>query len=444
MKIIFLTLVLLSSFNSTYQQILEDSVFFEADNSYRKLKIWLPEDFDPKENYHTRYTLDADLLFNPLIANTEIYSYSDVGMMPPTIVIGIYFNQRNDDMNILWDLSELGSEGIAFKNLIIDKIIPRIESNYNVADYRSIVGHSNSSTFIQFFLLDSIPTFQGYLLMSEFELKEDAQRFCQLNIPKERSIDFTFISAQEDAEYRYNSGLTHEKIFDACSIYNFNYDHIVLNSANHLTMVPQGIPLGLESLYREYKPQVLDIDNIELKQHTPISFMDSIVHRRCSKYGIAPQYSFEDLDQLYELYIKIKDSVNIQYATNKYAELIDDSTEYFYTAQCLESMGAYHSAEEAYLRHLEYSPYKGQWSYKRIVWLYMTKIKKPENAIKWATEGYKALENDHFLELLKEIVERFPATKKNVLNRMKVLKKSTTNLYQNEVIEKWTMEIRAL
>jgi hypothetical protein len=403
------------------QTIKTDSIWFEKSNSFRKYKVWLPETYDTSKTYQTIYCLDADLLFNSLVSNVEIYSYEEIAKLPPTIVVGFYFDQRNDDMGILWDSGTLNETGIALKELIKNQLIPKIESNFPVSNYRSIVGHSNSSSFIQFFLWEKNPAFQGYLSMSEFAFEDDSKHFCGLT--PETETDFIFVSGKKDAEFRYNSGLKHEAILDSCSIPNFNYEHIILGNADHITMVPQGIPLGLESLYSHYSNNISDFDSLfkMMGEQAPIDFMNRIVNKKAAKYGIEANYSFEEMTQLYDLYVRQKDSVNVRNATKIYAKIYNDSSEYFYEAQHLEMMKAYHSAEAAYLHHLSYYPHPGAWSYKRIIWLYMSKRKDLDKALHWCKQGYLALHENDCIDLIIKIAEKDKAYRSKAKKLLKEL-----------------------
>ena len=427
---------ILLSFNSISQSTVEDSIWFDHDQSFRKIKVWLPASYDTSKTYQTIYCLDASFLFNPLISSVEIYSDQDVAKIPPSIVVGLYFNHRNNDMGIKWENGSINETGIEFMTFIDSALIPHIESKYSVSNYKSIVGHSNSSSFIHFFLWKETPTFQSYLSMSEFEFNNDASNFCNLNIPNNKPVDFTVISGKLDAPYRFKSGLKLEQIIDSCKISNFNFKHIILEDADHLTMVPQGIPLGLEALYSSFAFKQLDTSslNLQIGDQEVIHFMNHRVKTRSEKYGVIEAYSFDDLNQLYDIYVHRKDSINIHWATEKYVELTNDSSEYFYEAQHFEMMGAYNLAEQSYLKHLEYYFSPGEWSYKRIVWLYMGKLKQPDKAIYWADMAYLKLGNTDFIDLMVKIALKNKLYKKRVKSILKSYHKNASTEEQKDFL----------
>ncbi len=393
------------------QTVVVDSLFFEETQDYRTYKVWLPIDYDSSQIYQTVYCFDGDFLFNILAANIEIYSDPFIGAMPPTILVGIFFDQRNDDMGIEWNEGELSERGVAFMRLVEEKIFSAVSDSYNVSDYKAVVGHSNSTTFAHFFLEGKNPLFHGYLTLSQFELSTDVLRYSKLKKELKTPIDMVTVTGGLDAAYRVESGRVLDELLDSLAITNLTHTHLMIPDANHLTIVPQGIPLGLEELYKSYGERIQAEDLIEagcLKFQTPIEVVDSINNKRIDKYGIDLTYSVEDLDLLFELFVAEKDSVGVSQATSIYADLLQDSTEYFYEAQCLEMMGAYHSAEKSYLKHLGYSGYIGYWSYVRLVWLYANKLNDDVAAVEWCGAGLKKLEDDRFINELVRIEGKYP------------------------------------
>jgi predicted alpha/beta superfamily hydrolase len=395
---------------SIAQKVELDSLFFESTQSYRTYKVWLPVDYDSSKTYQTIYCFDGDLLFNILSANVEIYSDQSVGRLPPTIVVGVFFDQRNNDMGIEWEKGELNGTGRAFMQLVSKDLLLRIEQDYNVSDYRAIVGHSNSTTFAHFFLTGEFPLFSGYLTLSQFELSTDLQNFNKLKNELKSEIDMVTVTGGRDADFRIESGAVLTNLLDSLNISNLKHVPIYLEKADHLSMVMQGVPLGLEELYADFGKQ-FSVDSV-IKPHyqSPLSYVDGMVERRCSKYGVESVYRMEDLDLLFDLFIERKDSIGIKIATSKYAEMFQDSSEYFYEAQCLEMMGAYQSAEKSYLKHLSHCSYLGYWSYIRITWLYRSELNNGTEAIKWCETGLAALGDERFLNEYLRISEVHPKT----------------------------------
>ncbi|MFT5821951.1 MAG: putative alpha/beta superfamily hydrolase [Crocinitomix sp.] len=395
------------------QNVIIDSLFFEETQSYRTYKVWVPAEYDTSKTYQTIYCFDADFLFNILSANVEIYADAFIGKMPPTILVGIFFDQRNDDMGIDWNKGVLNKKGRAFMDLVEKNLVPTISKKYNVSEYRTVVGHSNSTTFAHFFLTGDSPLFSGYLTLSQFKLSTDVQRFSELKKALKMNVDMVMVTGELDADYRVKSGGILDSLLDSLAISNLRHTHISMPNADHLTIVPQGVPHALEALYMTYGKRIESKDIIEsgcLKNQTPIEVVDSLILAQVGKYGVDLNYRVEDLDLLFELFVAVKDSVGVLDATIIYADLMQDSSEYFYEAQCLEMMGAYRSAEESYLKHLGYCAYTGYWSYIRLTWLYANKLNDGMAAINWCTAGLNRLGDIRFVRQLLLIGKKNPET----------------------------------
>jgi hypothetical protein len=173
----------------------------------------------------------------------------------------------------------------------------------------------------------------------------------------------------------------------------------------------------------------------------PLDLVDSLVNERGVKYGVQPAYTMEDLNALFDLYVHHKDSVGINAATTKYAEMYADSSEYFYEAQCLEMMGAYNAAEKAYIRHLNYYCCPGYWSYIRLAWLYRVDLNQPEKALEWVVNGFNDLQDPRFLQEFEKLAKTNSAMHKKVLA---VLKKYKRNYTETKLLSKLEECIRRL
>lgn len=422
-KSIITLLFLVSATCSNGQKILLDSMWFDAANSFRDYKVWLPADYDQELNYTTIYCFDGEMLFDILVANVAIYSDPSVGKIPPSIVVGVFFNDRNEDMGINWDTGRLNEKGAAFKEFIEFDLVPTIQNKFSTSAYKTVVGHSNSTTYCYSFLWDDKLLFDAFLTLSQFELETDVFNFSNLK-NTDKNIDLVCITGNGDADYRVRSGHALERLLDSLNISSLNSTSIFLPSADHITMVPQGVPLGLEALFEPFSVEV-ELDSILhsdlFLNLEPKQIVDDILKEKAAKYDLDLMYNMYYLDLLFSLYVEKKDSVGISIATNTYAEMFKDSSEYFYEAQCLESMGAYYSAEKSYLNHVNYYSSPGYWAHMRLVWLYAYRLKVPKEAFEWCVKGFVQTSDVQFLHELEDVLIRYPMYQEEVRYRLNSL-----------------------
>ena len=394
---IFLTTTL-----SFSQNIFEDSLHFSHSDSYRTYKVWVPEDYDSSKSYIPIYCLDASLLFNITWANAEILSWSDIGKIPPVIVVGVFFDHRNDDMAIDWEDGTLGEQGVAFKNFLFDELYDAVESEYNTSHYSVILGHSNSSTYIQDLMLDEETPYTGYIGMSQYEIPSLYDKFDRDHKQK----DYVFTSASEDAPYRHSSGNVLNAYLDSIAPKNLNYTHLNIQGPDHISMVNWTMANALETLFKPYNAYLVLNDSFDYKSlgQAPKEITDSLMELRNEKYGTGLNWGWNELNYLYDLQVKLKDSLGIGVSTAIYADLFPEyEDQYFLEGQILEQMGAYYSAEKSYLKHFEFFDAPGEWSYKRIIWLYAYKLNRVEDSIIWCDKAIKDLGLETFVELREEL-----------------------------------------
>lgn len=435
MRLILVLFLFLSPFVNA-QNIVEDSVYFEYTQSYRKIKIWLPDNYDAQQTYLPVFCFDASLLFNVTWSNVEILSDVDVGKMPPSIVIGIYFEDRNKDMDINWENGLLNEQGMAFKTFMTDSIIPKIERKFSVSNYRTIVGHSNSSTYAQNFIIDEEPVFNGVITMSQFYINE---LFSSIAHTKKSPIDFVFTSADLDADFRYESGFKLDSVLRESVTEGLNYEHILIEGGDHITMVNRGLPLALEKLFQFYSA-ILTLPDTLQTQLSPKGYVDSLIQLRNEKYGIQMSYGWNELNLLYDVQVLLKDSLNIGVSTRLYQELFPEYNldAYFLEAQILEQMGAYHLAEKSYLKNMEVNKDAGVWSYRRLIWLYAYRLSDPYSAIHWSWQAYGVLADDIFLQELIDIGLKYPNYQAKIIKgfKLEIKDKAKRSIYLEQFEER--------
>ena len=142
----------------------------------------LPNDYNPqqKEKYPVVYLLDANLYFD--IVATVINKYSEVGLAPSVILVGIGYKDfptmdslRNRDYTYPIAIPEykMATSGGAdkFLNFINSELIPFIDKGYNTDKLKRVLaGHSLGGYFSAYALLQDLSgknnNFIGYISAS--------------------------------------------------------------------------------------------------------------------------------------------------------------------------------------------------------------------------------------------------------------------------------------
>lgn len=179
MKILFFTLTLLFLQNIAsaqthqtylYQSGTIDSIYSETLHEYRTIYIQLPDGYHPdkKEKYPVAYILDGEV-FLPTVGIVQDY-YSG-GFTPEMILIGISNNKhRTRDLTPSeiktkygMPFNEENGQAANFYTFLSEELIPYIEENYPVTNYRTLIGHSYGGLFTIYTLIHHPKLFANYL-----------------------------------------------------------------------------------------------------------------------------------------------------------------------------------------------------------------------------------------------------------------------------------------
>jgi len=149
---------------------LKDSVHSEVLNETREFYVVLPDTYveGSGTKYPVVFLLDGDVMLNAL---QTVHSYYSGGFMPDMILVGIS-NAENRTRDLTTsELSERRGQpfnqenGAAdkFTSFIESELIPYVEKNYPVTNYRTLIGHSYGGLFTVNMLFNHTELFENYL-----------------------------------------------------------------------------------------------------------------------------------------------------------------------------------------------------------------------------------------------------------------------------------------
>ncbi|WP_431134703.1 alpha/beta hydrolase-fold protein [Psychroserpens mesophilus] len=147
-----------------------DSLYSKVLDESRKIYVQLPASYTPEknQNYPVVYILDGEI-FLPTV--NDVQNYYSGGFIPEMVLVGIANNKnRVRDLTTstittkyAMPFSEKNGEAINFGKFIEKELIPFIESNYPVTNYRTLIGHSYGGLFTMSTLINQPNLFANYL-----------------------------------------------------------------------------------------------------------------------------------------------------------------------------------------------------------------------------------------------------------------------------------------
>ncbi|WP_323787222.1 alpha/beta hydrolase [Psychroserpens sp.] len=221
----------------------------------RDIKIQLPRNYDAEEEvlYPLVIVLDGDYLFEPVVGNTDYQSYWED--IPNCIVVGINQSEtRNDDFFYADETNFPFEEGANFFEFLGMELIPYIEDNYMVSDFRIAIGHDMSANFINYYLFKDKPLFRAYVLLSPELAPEMATMMSERAPLIDRNTFYYLATADDDVKSLRTDILALDNALKGIDNEFFNYRFNDFQDANHYSLVGLGIPKALNEIFSFYKP----------------------------------------------------------------------------------------------------------------------------------------------------------------------------------------------
>lgn len=221
----------------------------------RDIKIQLPRNYDAEEEvlYPLVIVLDGDYLFEPVVGNTDYQSYWED--IPNCIVVGINQSEtRNDDFFYADETNFPFEEGANFFEFLGMELIPYIEDNYMVSDFRIAIGHDMSANFINYYLFKDKPLFRAYVLLSPELAPEMATMMSERAPLIDRNTFYYLATADDDVKSLRTDILALDNALKGIDNEFFNYRFNDFQDANHYSLVGLGILKVLNEIFSFYKP----------------------------------------------------------------------------------------------------------------------------------------------------------------------------------------------
>lgn len=295
-----LTLIFLISISSLTlgQTTLVES--FESDilDEVRTLRIQLPKSFDTEKDkkYNLILTLDGEYLFYATVGNTELLSMEDLDVIPEVVVVGVDQNSISEDGEAMrWTDCDYDTKnglpekkGRDFFDFINLELLPYLETTYRVDDFKTIVGHSLTANYINYFLADSVNRFNGYIAISPYIPKAFRDQLGTV-IQRQSTLKFYSLSTgQNDLKGHREVILELDStIFSKATNPQFNYSMHNYKEEDHTSLVNRSLPDGLKHVYSLYSPMdEAELEDVLLSGMNPIDYLKNKYDRIKEIYNL--------------------------------------------------------------------------------------------------------------------------------------------------------------
>ncbi|MBC30115.1 MAG: esterase [Muricauda sp.] len=267
MKKILLPIIVLCGFLGTAQVKKEIFESFKLQER-RDVSYYFPEDYVEDKKYPLIVVLDADYLFDLVVAHNKFYSRHD--RMPQAIIVGVHQSEGD----IRWEdcdfeqASGLPTEkGVKFYEFLGTELIPYLETSYSTAPFKMFIGYDITANFGNYFLFKDKSFFNAYLSISPVLATEMESRVPSRLSDIDQEIFYNVVLEKAKTEDR-NRILQMNNAISSINKENVHYFFDEYEDADHVSIAAYGISKSFDNIFKpfrpitpkEYKEQILTSD----------------------------------------------------------------------------------------------------------------------------------------------------------------------------------------
>ncbi len=234
----------------------------------RDVKYYIPENYNEEKKYPIVVVLDADYLFDQVVATTKFYSKFQG--TPETIVIGV-FQEKND---LRWeDCAFEESSGLPtdkgkmFYEFLGMELIPYFKTTYNTAPFNIFVGYDITANFGNYYLFKEQSLFNAFISISPYLATEMENRVpSRLNDLDQKLFYHLIVGGDKDDSREQIFAM--DKNIKALDKNSLTYHFDEFPSANDVSVATFGIGKAWGNMFeifqpispKEYKEKILTSD----------------------------------------------------------------------------------------------------------------------------------------------------------------------------------------
>ncbi len=256
MKQLFFTILLFCISVQLYSQDVKIKKFNSIElNTDRFLKIYVPPSYASESTklYPVAIILDAEFLFDVYVGNAILFANKDEA--PEQIIVGInqnFYDERYKDCSYQKENSLPTKDGANFYRFIAGELLQYLEENYRTSPFKTIVGSTLTSNFINYFLIEENPSFNAFININPYyamDIPAMLQRKVQ-NL-KNENIYYYMSNGKNNSEKNQNLINGTNEILQAIENPKFKYKYEAFNN-NSTATIGQSIASALESIFEMY------------------------------------------------------------------------------------------------------------------------------------------------------------------------------------------------
>lgn len=239
---------------SLHSQVTTESFDSFVLQDTRQLQYFFPEDYTEDKKYPLILVLDAEYLFDMVVANAKFYG--TYHRMPQAIIVGVNqaaYNLRWEDCDFEQTTGLPTERAQEFYDFIGKELLPYIESSYSIAPFKMFIGYDITANFGNYFLFENQSIFNSYLIISPLLATEMESRVPARLTDLDQEIFYDLVLEKENTEDR-NRILQMDRAIKSINKENIRYFFDQYKEPDHISIAAYGISKAFDNVFKIFRP----------------------------------------------------------------------------------------------------------------------------------------------------------------------------------------------
>jgi len=267
----------------------------------RDVQYYFPENLDDSKKYPLILVLDANYLFDQVVAVSKFSS--NFHGMPESIVVGV--NQSKDNIR-LEDCAFNEETGLPeekaklFFEFLGMELIPYLDLNYSTAPFKMVFGYDITANFQNYWLFKNYSLFNAYINISPTLAPEMEERLPARLNSFDNEIFYQLI-VEGEKNKSTEAIVTMDKAIKALDKKNLHYNYDVYDNADHTSIVTYGIGKAFDNIFSIFKPITpVEYKSKILTSEEPVfNYLESKYQSIETIFGISKPVDLNDIMAIY-------------------------------------------------------------------------------------------------------------------------------------------------
>lgn len=317
----------------------------------RDVSYYFPEDYSDDKKYPLIVVLDADYLFDLVVANAKFYS--EHIRMPEAIIVGVHQSENDlrwEDCDFEQTTGLPTEKGKLFYEFIGTELMPYIETSYSVAPFKMFIGYDITANFGNYFLFKDKSLFNAYLSISPVLATEMESRVPSRLLDLNQEIFYNVVLEKEKSEDRQRI-LQMNNAIASITKENIHYFFDQYDEPDHISIAAYGVSKAFDNVFKLFRPISLkEYKEKILKSEEPvIKYLEDKYSRIEDLLGFEKEVELNDVMAIYAGCIKKEDYESL----NELADICkkyypETMMGFYFEGEYLELLGEPKKAKKAF------------------------------------------------------------------------------------------------